>query len=604
MIYFGPPCYRPLLGLIYYSGSMKSSVAPNILLRTSTIALLLGIACLRGQAQTPASQAPSTAAPAAAEGVPSKPAGTVNIDQYMHKAWDTLSRSMTDCHSLIDPKLTTRPVLYVPAEMAIPPEVSALKAACGVSAEHLPKRIDHPGALMPGQIKAPGLLYLPNKYVVPGGRFNEMYGWDSYFIILGLLEDERRDLARGMVENFFFEIEHYGNILNANRTYYLTRSQPPLLSSMIRDVYDADIEALPQGYAKTNAWLARAYGFAVKDHDLWLEPAHRAGDTGLARYHDLGEGPVPEMEDASDYYPDVIHWLLAHPDVKTDYLVDGPADVKDPAADDVLAKVSCDPRTSKVCARAHEGTHWLTRNYYEGDRADRESGFDQTARFGPFSGSTEDYAPACLNSLLYKYELDLVWMAAKLGKAGEAAAWKKQAASRKAAIDKYLWSASRGLYFDYVFDKHQQTSYEYISTFYPLWAGLATPEQAKAVAANLKLFLQPGGIAMSTTWSGLQWDLPYGWAPTTWFAVAGLVKTGDIADADEISKRFMHSVESNYDHDGTVREKYNVVDSTADVKVSAGYTMNVIGFGWTNGVYLKCKHLLGAPAADARSVVE
>ncbi len=579
--------------------------APATLLRAASLALLLGSACcLQGGAQAPGSQSPATSAPPGAEGVPSKPANTVNIDQYMHKAWDTLSRSMTDCHSLIDPKLTTRPVLYVPAEMAIPPEVARLKAECGVTAEHLPKAIDHPGALMPEEIKTPGLLYLPNKYVVPGGRFNEMYGWDSYFIILGLLEDERRDLARGMVENFFFEIEHYGNILNANRTYYLTRSQPPLLSSMIRNVYDADSTALPQGYAKTNAWLARAYGFAVKDHDLWLTPPHRAGDTGLARYHDLGEGPVPEMEDASTYYPDVIHWLLAHPEVKTDYLVDGPADPADAAADDALAKISCDPRVSKVCARAHEGTHWLSRTYYEGDRADRESGFDQTARFGPFSGSTEDYAPSCLNSLLYKYELDLAWMAGKLGKPAEAAEWKKQAAARKANIDKYLWNAQAGQYYDYIFTSHQQTSYPYISTFYPLWAGAASPEQIKAVAANLKLLLEPGGIAMSTTNSGLQWDLPYGWAPTTWFAVAGLVKTGDLADADTIAKRFMHSVEANYDHDGTVREKYNVVDSTADIKVSAGYTVNVIGFGWTNGVYLKCRHLLAAPPADAPGVVE
>jgi alpha,alpha-trehalase len=195
-------------------------------------------------------------------------------------------------------------------------------------------------------------------------------------------------------------------------------------------------------------------------------------------------------------------------------------------------------------------------------------------------------------------------MAGKLGKPAEAVEWKRQAAARKAAIDKYLWNAQAGQYFDYIFTTHQQTSYTYITTFYPLWASAASPEQAKAVAANLKLLLKPGGIAMSTTGSGLQWDLPYGWAPTTWFAMAGLVKVGDVADADQIAKRFMHSVQSNYDHDGTIREKYNVVDSSADIKISAGYTMNVIGFGWTNGVYLKCKHLLAVPATDALDVVE
>ena len=587
-------------------------MASASLLGTAQILVLLASSCLPSSAQT---AAPAVQAHPTSQGVPSKPQGAVSIDQYMHQAWDTLSRSMSDCHSLIDPKLTTRPVLYIPADMPIPPEFAALKAACGVTVEHLSKRIDHPGALMPGGDRDPGLLYLPNKYVVPGGRFNEMYGWDSYFIILGLLEDERRDLARGMVENFFFEIDHYGNILNANRTYYLTRSHPPLLSSMIRSVYDADIAALPQGYAKTNKWLANAYGFAVRDHNLWLSPQHRAGDTGLARYHDLGEGPVPEMEDASSYYPDVIRWLLAHPDVQTDYLVDGPSTLPtDPgwvegtvpgaAAYRQLAQASCDVAQSKVCARAHVGTHWLSRAYYENDRADRESGFDETARFGPFSGSTGDYAPSCLNSLLYKYELDLAWMADKLGQPAEAAAWKQQAAARRVLIDKYLWNPARGMYFDYDYTKHEQNTYDYISTFYPLWAGAASAEQAMAVQANVKLFLLPGGLAMSTTDSGLQWDLPNGWAPCMWIAIAGLVKTGDLPDALEASRRFMHSVQTGYAADGTVREKYDVVTSSADAKVVTGYKMNVIGFGWSNGLYLKAKHLLRVPPADALQVVE
>ena len=111
-----------------------------------------------------------------------------------------------------------------------------LQKRCKIQVRPLPAVITAPGQIDPGKI-APGLLYLENKYVVPGGRFNEMYGWDSYFIILGLLRDGRVDLARGMVENFFFEIEHYGTILNANRAYYLTRSQPPFLTSMIMDVY-------------------------------------------------------------------------------------------------------------------------------------------------------------------------------------------------------------------------------------------------------------------------------------------------------------------------------------------------------------------------------
>ena len=530
------------------------------------------------------------------------------IETYIHASWSQLQRSMTDCKSLVDPKTKTAPVLYLPQELPEPAAVRLVQAACGVHVEHLPKRIDRPGTLMPSTIPTPGLLYLPHPYVVPGGRFNEMYGWDSYFILLGLVHDEHLELARGMVENFFFEIEHYGNLLNANRTYFLTRSQPPLLSSMIRMVYDdtvsgQTVNATPQGVRKADAWLANAYGYAVKDHALWLSPEHAAGDTGLARYHDLGEGPVPEMADASTYYPDIIRWLLGHPNVKTGYLVNGPnlpADAKSSTEQAAtIARISCDPSHSEVCAHAHIGDKWLSPAFYQGDRADRESGFDTTFRFGAFSGSTEEFAPVCLNALLYKYELDLAWMAGHLHKSAEAAQWKQQAAARKTAMDKYLWSAKQGLYYDYNFVSHTRSTYNYVTTFYPLWAGEASAAQAKAVAGNLPLFLKPGGVAMSTTASGVQWDLPYGWAPTTYFAVAGLERAGADAQARAVAQRFMHSVENGYSHDGTIREKYNVVDSNADVQVSAGYKQNVIGFGWTNGVYLRLQQFLAAPTADA-----
>jgi alpha,alpha-trehalase len=534
-----------------------------------------------------------------AAGMAQKPA-QVPIDRYIHESWSKLQRSMTDCASLVDPKTHSAPVLYLPFGFAEPPSVRALHAACGVEIEHLPKKITHPGELMPSDVPTPGLLYLPRPYVVPGGRFNEQYGWDSYFILLGLIHDERFDLARGMIENFFFEIENYGNLLNANRTYYLTRSQPPLLSSMIRMIYDADVSQTPQAYRKADAWLAKAYGYAVRDHALWTSPEHLAGDTGLARYHDLGAGPVPEMADASTYYPDIIGWLLAHPDVRTDYLATGPAlaaaAAPTAAQSAEIARISCDPDHSEVCLHAHVGSRWLTPNFYQGDRAMRESGFDTTFRFGPFSGSTEDYAPVGLNALLYKYELDLAWMADHLHKPAEAARWKVEAAARKQAIDKYLWNAKAGMYFDYDYVSGKQSTYEYLTTFYPLWAGAANPAQAKAVRSKLALFLKPGGVATSTTDSGVQWDLPYGWAPITYFTVSGLARSGDAADARTVAQRFMQSVRNQYASDGTIREKYNVVQSDANIYVTTGYTQNVIGFGWTNGVYLQLEQFLAAPA--------
>lgn len=510
------------------------------------------------------------------------------IQDYIAHTWDTLTRSMLDCHSLVDPKVKAAPVLYLPQDVPMPAQVAALHTQCNVDVERLPKRITHIGEIDPRSIRTPGLLYLPNPYVVPGGRFNEMYGWDSYFILLGLLHDHRVDLARGMVENFFYEIEHYGSILNANRTYYLTRSQPPFLSSMVRDVYEAD-----RAGKQRDAWLARAYSYAVRDHDLWFEDFHRAGDTGLARYDDLGEGPVPEQEDDSTYYPDVIRWLLAHPEIHTDFLVEAP-DHPDAAEKAKLAAISCDVQASVVCARAHVDGHWLSKDFYKGDRAMRESGYDPSFRFGPFSGATHHYAPVCLNSLLYKYERDLAWMAQKLGNPVEAKRWNAQAERRRTAMNKYLWNAKEGMYFDYDFETHQQSSYRYLTTFYPLWAGVADATQQQGVEKALHWFEQSGGLAMSTYDSGTQWDLPYGWAPPTWIAIAGLEKVGDISDARRISEKFSRTILENFARDHTLREKYDVVHGSSEMSIATGYKGNQVGFGWTNAVYLKMQQLLAS----------
>src|SRR5580698_1434183 len=260
-----------------------------------------------------------------------------DIRDYIHNSWKTLTRSNASLSdSAIDSKVAQKGpiILWVASDE----DAARIQRELKVIVHKL------------SSTQESGLLYLPNPYVVPGGRFNEMYGWDSYFILLGLVADKKADhviLARGMVENFFFEIENYGAILNANRTYFFTRSQPPLLSSMIREVYEH-----PAGAPLSKEWLAKAYGYAERDYALWTHAPHLAGMTGLARYEDIGAGPVPEMADDSDYYPDVIRWLLAHPEVHTDYLIEAPDD-PNPAEAVALAKSSCDMTASKVCARAH-----------------------------------------------------------------------------------------------------------------------------------------------------------------------------------------------------------------------------------------------------------
>lgn len=545
----------------------------------------------------------SAGSPAPAQSrTPPDPQATL---RYIHATWDLLLRSVTDCHSLEDVKVTTVPVLYLPAELAKPSDVTALERRCHVRVLSLPRRIEKIGDLDPKDLDAQGLLYLPNQYIVPGGRFNEMYGWDSYFILLGLEAEHREKLAKGIVDNFLFEIEHYGGILNANRTYYLTRSQPPFLTSMIRTVLE-DPASFPDTVAGRTAeqqWLQRAYALAEKDYSLWTRPEHRAGATRLARYWDYGSGPVPEMADASSYYPDIIRFLVAHPSpAAAGFLVRGS---EDPNAAEAarLKQTSCDVYASVVCMRAWYGGYRLSRNFYKGDRAMRESGFDTSDRFGPFSGATEDYAPVGLNCLLYRYERDMEHFAFLLGRARDAQHWDRLAMARSAAIHRYLWRPREGVFADWDFVHARASHYAFITSLYPLWTGVATRQEAKSIEAKLNLFERPGGLSTSNYDSGLQWDEPYGWAPTNWIAVAGLYATGYRKDAARIAAHFDATVDRGFATDGTIREKYNVVTGNADVKVATGYKQNVVGFGWTNAVYLKMREVVKEEKARAAMAI-
>jgi alpha,alpha-trehalase len=513
-----------------------------------------------------------------------RPADLTAIRAYISSGWDKLTRSVTDCASVVDPKIDAHPVVYLPAGMDVPPPLDKMRETCGIQIEHLPTPVHHLGQIDVAMLRPPGLLYLPNKYVVPGGRFNEMYGWDSYFITLGLIRDGRLDLARGMVDNFLFEIENYGAVLNANRTYYLTRSQPPFLSSMVLAVYDAEKQA---GHAD-RAWLEKAYAFIEHDYGLWVSAHHLAGSTGLSRYYDFGDGPAPEaLKDESDAYRKVAAYFITHPD-QADHVVEEQKDSSSAGPGFAYSVTICDSKTDSAKTDCEPPRYIrLTSDYYKGDRAMRESGFDISFRFGPYGAATHHYAPICLNSLLYKTETDMEHISHILGKTSDEKAWRDRAEVRKKKIHEYLWDPARGVFFDYDFTAGKRSEYQYVTTFYPLWAGLATAQQAASVASKLKTFEQPGGLVTSTLDSGVQWDYPYGWAPVELIAVDGLRRYGYSADAKRISEKFLSTVSDNFQRDGTIREKYNVVTRSSESQVQVGYQQNVIGFGWTNGVFLE-----------------
>src|SRR5437764_4192380 len=252
-----------------------------------------------------------------------------------------------------------------------------------------------------------GLLYLPRPYVVPGGRFNEMYGWDSYFIQLGLLRDGELELARSMTDNFLYEIAHYGMILNANRTYFLTRSQPPFLTQMILGVYDNTHDRV---------WLRSTLPAIDRYYRFWTTPPHLIESIGLSRYFDLGNGPAPEVvSDERDaqgrtHYDRVREYYRTHQ--VDDYDV---AQFYDRAADA------------------------LTDRFYKGDRSMRESGFDPSNRFGPVSAAIIDYAPVCPNVLLYRMEHDAARVHTLLGASAAADRWPRLAPPPPGPVDGYFW---------------------------------------------------------------------------------------------------------------------------------------------------------------------
>jgi len=552
---------------------------PSFFARIHRCALLGAVAvCLAGAPARTCAQQPSSAS------------GLNPIRKYIAAGWDTLTRSMADCKSVVDPKLAAASVLYLPADIIVPDDVQQLQKQCQVQVKRL-LQVIHLGEIDSTKIEPEGLLYLPEKYVVPGGRFNEMYGWDSYFIIRGLVQDHRVELARGMVENFFFEIEHYGAVLNANRTYYLTRSQPPFLTSMILAVYDAQKAT---GH-EDRSWLEKAYNYAVRDHELWTREPHLAGDTGLARYYDFGSGPAPEsVKDETGHYAQVAAYFLSQRGFGRGHLVQKQSgDAAQKTVGPTFALQVCD--STPTMAQSHcmpAGNAALNEDYYKGDRAMRESGYDISFRFGPYGAATHHFAPVCLNSLLYKSEQDLAHMSELLGRKGDAEEWQKLAAQRRDLIQKYLWDEGRGLYFDFDFQSQVQSSYEYVTTFVPMWAGVATQEQAREILRNIAVFEKPGGLTMSPHETGGQWDYPYAWAPNQLLADEGMRRYGFNDEADRASYEFISAVAENFRRDGTIREKYNAATRSSETQVTAGYHVNVVGFGWTNGVFLELLHQL------------
>ena len=384
------------------------------------------------------------------------------------------------------------------------------------------------------------LLYVPKPYVIPGGRFREFYYWDSYFTMLGLIPDGRMAGARDMIDDFAYLIRTYGHIPNGTRTYYLSRSQPPVYYLMI-----ALLDPRHPG---------RAWG----DHLATLRREDAYWMRGAAALHP-GEARrnVVVMPDGTVLNR---YWSAA----------DTPRD-ESYRADVLLARASGRaPATVYRNLRAAAESGWDFSSRWLGDEHDLA-----TIR-------TTDIVPIDLNSLLYGMERAIARGCAVRHDRSCARTFTARARRRRRAIDRYLWSAHHGYFADYDWRTGRRNKELTAATLYPLFVGLATSRQANAVAAvTRRRLLQRGGIVTTTLITGQQWDAPNGWAPLQWIAVKGLRRYGHSRLALRIAQRWVATVRRVYRHTGKMVEKYNVEQ---ELPGGGGEYPLQDGFGWTNGV--------------------
>lgn len=392
------------------------------------------------------------------------------------------------------------------------------------------------------------LLPLPYPYIVPGGRFREIYYWDSYFTMQGLAVSNRYDLIEDMINNFAYLIMHYGHISNGNRNYYLGRSQPPYFALMVELLHEHNGDAVYKKY----------FPAMEKEYAFWMNGTEKLKTMQAYRR-------VVKMQDGSVLNR---NW----------------DDVNAPRQESYAEDVA----TSKIYKN---GDGMVFRNL----RGCAESGLDFSSRW--FRDTmhlntveTSNLIPVDLNSLLYAYETILSKAAKANGQLANAAMYNKKAQKRKAAVLKYCWNAAADYFFDYNFKMKHTTGRWNIIGAMPLFCQLATVKQAEGVKENIeKKFLKDGGVVTSVFNTGEQWDAPNGWPPLEFITVKGLLNYHYDALAKTIAERWMSINERVFASTGKMLEKYNV--ENIHLASGGGEYPTQDGFGWTNGVYLKFQQL-------------
>ncbi|MGB3465776.1 MAG: alpha,alpha-trehalase TreF [Cyclobacteriaceae bacterium] len=482
--------------------------------------------------------------------------GILFVDVQMSGMFED-SKTFVDCNPLREPSEILKDYLkkrensdfnlekFVTSNFQLPETPNAGKEIDNSAdlAEHLVNHWDYLSRKPDDSSTISSLLPLPHAYIVPGGRFREIYYWDSYFTMIGLAASDRWDMVEAMTDNFAHLIDEVGFIPNGNRTYYLTRSQPPFFSSIValqvkKYGEEKGVKYLEQLEKEYNFWMDGKDELSednrAQNHTVLLEKG-----VILNRYYDQSDEPRPES-----YREDIELAVKA---------VD-------------KSKVYRDLRSA-----AESGWDFSTR------------WFDDPAKFETIA--TTDLIPVDLNCLLYHLDITIAELNEFSGDIEKANTFRNLAESRRKAILDYCWDRKNKFFTDYNFVKNQYSERVTLAGMFPLYYGICDLGQALD-QSNIVIdkLLKPQGLVTTTINSGQQWDAPNGWAPLQWIAIRGLEKYELYDLANEVKDRWMKVNEKVYDNTGKMMEKYNVVDKS--LEAGGGEYPTQDGFGWTNGVYL------------------
>ncbi|MBK9257980.1 MAG: alpha,alpha-trehalase TreA [Saprospiraceae bacterium] len=398
---------------------------------------------------------------------------------------------------------------------------------------------------------AGSLIALPFPYIIPGGRFREIYYWDSYFTMLGLLESGHNKTVVNMLDNFAWLIEQFGHIPNGNRSYFLSRSQPPFFAAMVELISE---------YENTKEYHIRYLKPLLKEYNFWMDGKDdlSSQNTAIKRVVSVSENIVLNR-----------------------YWDDNPVPRQESYAEDISHSVSKYQSQSE---------------YYLNIRAACESGWDFSSRWFGKSDSlksiqTTTILPVDLNVLLFRLEDTISKAFVYFGEPEKAEHFKALSTDRKSAINSVFWNNRQSCYQDFNFKEGKHSGRKSLATVFPLWQNISSKEQSVLLEDHLKKhFLRPGGLVTTTYNTGQQWDAPNGWAPLQWIAVEGLINYGFFDLAKDVAQRWIHLVERVYNNTGKLMEKYNVEDMNLDA--GGGEYPVQDGFGWTNGVYLALRDVI------------